>query len=128
MTQAELFLLTICIVGIAIGILGWLSIRAAQLASHAVEDMFNSATVKAHKVIHKGGVVNGYATKDGHVLPLIRGGGIMNSIRYGHRASWWLPLLFAVSWAASLIVLVVVWYDDSVAYGNIVAKFMSELR
>jgi hypothetical protein len=125
MTQTELFLLTICIVGFFIGILGSLSISAAQMASHAVEDMFNSPSMEAHAFKREGEHMVGYVTKDGHVLPPIRGGGVMISVVYGHRASWWIPFLLTTSWALLLIILIIVWSDNSAIFGNIIAEFVS---
>jgi hypothetical protein len=115
-TQTDIFLLTIALVGIAISLLGWRSIMAAQHASHAVNSVFERSNLQYHKVEaikdikYKEILVTRMVETD-IALPHIRGGGVLGNTKGGHRASRWIPLMLLFSWLISIFVTSFVMYD-----------------
>jgi hypothetical protein len=90
----------VCIVAIAINILGWFTIHAAQRAGEAVNQIFLDTCERRYAVTHARNaetatIIHG---PGGYDLPGIRGGGELRNVTQGHRASRWIPRIFAYGW------------------------------
>jgi hypothetical protein len=110
--EIQFFLFVICVIGVLVSLLGRRSILAAQMASHAVADLFANAPHRPHTnspylTLDKK-EVRSFQTCEGYLLPDIRGGGNARSVNFGHGTSKWIPLILALAWAILAISGIVV--------------------
>jgi hypothetical protein len=114
LSQAEIFLLCIALVGACISILGWRSIRAAHKSASSVDFVFRSNAIHTMTTIRNGNDDTDLQVfLDAYNFPAILGGGNKRIPGSGISAAFVIPWILFVSWLISIFILLFVWYDNA---------------